>query len=111
MAGRRMPLAGPARAAIRDSPDTLGPIRGLSESSFITGRSSGRPLHRVQAHPILVAFAEACDIDPTRISTHTLKRTSVARVWRASKDDLIKTQRIAGRSSPLTTTWHLERFK
>ena len=106
--GRRVPLAEPARAAIRDFLTTLGLNPPPERHLFTTSRSGDRPLHRAQAHRILVGITEACGFDATRISTHALRKTFVARVWRASGRDLIKTQRIVGHSSPLTTARYLE---
>lgn len=61
-----------------------------------------------QAFRILVGVARECGIDEVRISTHTLRKTFVARVYAASGHDLIKTQRIVGHASPLTTARYLE---
>jgi integrase len=105
---RRVPLAEPARAAIRDFLATLGPNPPPERHLFTTSRSGERPLHRAQAHRILIGIVEGCGFDATRISTHTLRKTFVARIWRASGHDLIKTQRIVGHTSPLTTARYLE---
>ena len=106
--GRRVPLSEPARAAIQEYLGALGANPPLDRPLFATSRSADRPIHRVQAHRILVAVTEACGFDSTRISTHALRKTFVARVWRASKGDLIKTQRIVGHASPMTTARYLE---
>ena len=74
---------------------------------FCAQRES-RTLHRAQAHDILKAACRACGIDETRISTHSLCKTFVRAVYDASGHDLIRTQRIAGRSSPVVTAHYLE---
>jgi integrase len=42
------------------------------------------------------------------VSSHSLRKTFVGRVYRASGCDLIKTQRIVGHSSPIITARYLE---
>jgi len=51
---------------------------------------------------------EACGIDATRVSTHSLRKTFARRIYVASGHDLITTQRLMGHTSPLTTSRYLE---
>jgi integrase/recombinase XerD len=106
--GRRVPLSEPARAAIQEYLAAQGPNPPPERHLFTTSRSGDGPLHRAQAHRILVGITQACGFDATRISTHALRKTFVARAWRATGRDLIKVQRIVGHRSPLTTAKYLE---
>jgi integrase len=65
-------------------------------------------MNRSQAFRVLVDACVACGIDTTRISTHSLRKTFVRRVYAASGNDLIRTQRAVGHSSPITTARYLE---
>jgi integrase len=56
----------------------------------------------------LTEACRRCGIDVTRISTHSLRKTFVGRIYRASNHDLIATQRIVGHTSPTTTARYLE---
>lgn len=52
--------------------------------------------------------SEACGIDEARVSTHSLRKSFVRSVYDASGRDLIQTQRVVGRSSPVITARYLE---
>ena len=102
---RRMPLSEPVRAAIREHLASIDP-----EGTFLfeTSRSAGKGMNRSQAYRVLVKACVACGIDPARISTHSLRKTFVTRIYEASGHDLIRTQRIVGHTSPITTARYLE---
>lgn len=107
--GRRVPLGEPVRDAIREFLQERAPW-DPEKALFSTCRSNetGRPLHRSQAWRIISQAAAECGLDVGRISTHTLRKTFVGRVYRATGNDLIATQRIVGHTSPLTTARYLE---
>jgi integrase len=104
---RRVPLSEAVRSAIRDHLAAVG-TEEAGRSLFATGRSHGAGMNRSQAFRLLVEACAACGIDTTRISTHSLRKTFVGRMYRASGHDLIKTQRAVGHSSPITTARYLE---
>jgi integrase len=104
---RRVPLSETVRAAIRDHLAVIG-VDDPQRAIFATARSEGGGMNQSQAYRTLVTASEACGIDVTRISTHSLRKTFVGRVYAASGNDLIKTQRIVGHSSPLITARYLE---
>lgn len=108
--GRRVPLGEPVRRAIRDCLDDLASKGPLDPTAalFRTCRSGSKPMNRSQAFRILVASAEECGIDSTRVSTHSGRKTFAARVYSATGKDLIATQRLMGHSSPMTTARYLE---
>jgi integrase len=89
---RRMPLSEPVRAAIREHLASIDP-----EGTFLfeTSRSAGKGMNRSQAYRVLVKACVACGIDPARISTHSLRKTFVTRIYEASGHDLIRTHRAA----------------
>ncbi len=105
---RRVVLNERARAAIRDYLASLGHVPPPNQFLFLSREGGNRPLHRAQAHRILKGVAEACGLDPLRISTHSLRKTFVRAVYDASGHDLVRTQRIVGHRSPLVTARYLE---
>jgi len=105
--GRRVPLSEAVRGAVRDHLTAIGPGEA-SRFLFATGRSHGAGMNRSQAFRVLVDACAACGIDTTRVSTHSLRKTFVGRMYQASGRDLIKTQRAVGHSSPITTARYLE---
>ncbi len=74
---------------------------------FQSREGGNRPISRVQAHRIIVAAASAVGVEE-RIATHSMRKTFVQRIYTLSGHDLIKTQRIVGHRSPLTTARYLE---
>lgn len=74
---------------------------------FQSREGGNRPLSRSQAHRIIVNAANTAGVHE-RIATHSLRRTFVQRIYILSGHDLIKTQRIVGHRSPLTTARYLE---
>lgn len=106
---RRVVLNERARGAIRDYFASLGArIPAPDEPLFLSRTGSSRPISRMQAWRILRAGCRACGLDPTRVSTHSLRKTFVRNVYDASHFDLVRTQRIVGHSSPLITARCLE---
>jgi integrase len=105
--GRRVPLAEPVREAILGHLARIGtdnPDRAL----FSTTQAQGEPMDRSAVFRVLAEACRHCGIDTTRISTHSLRKTFVGRIYKASNHDLIATQRIVGHSSPSTTARYLE---
>lgn len=105
---RRVPLNEQARAAITALAAAMPAPIDANSAVFQTARSGGRAMNRSMAFRIIVNAAIDCGIDEGRVSTHSLRKTFVARVYKASGRDLIKTQRIVGHTSPLTTARYLE---
>jgi site-specific recombinase XerD len=83
---------------------TDNPDRAL----FSTTQALGEPMDRSAVFRVLTEACRHCGIDTTRISTHSLRKTFVGRIYKASNHDLIATQRIVGHSSPSTTACYLE---
>jgi len=105
--GRRVPLAEPVREAIREHLARIGtdkPDRAL----FSITQAYGEPMDRSAVFRVLTEACRRCGIDTTRISTHSLRKTFVGRIYKASNHDLIATQRIVGHTSPATTARYLE---
>lgn len=105
--GRRVPLAEPVREAIREHLARIGtdqPDRAL----FSTTQAQGEPMDRSAVFRVLTEACRRCGIDTTRISTHSLRKTFIGRIYKASNHDLIATQRIVGHTSPATTARYLE---
>ena len=105
--GRRVPLSEPVREAIRAHLAKIGtdnPDRAL----FSTTQAKGQPMDRSAVFRVLTEACRQCGIDPKRVSTHSLRKTFVTRVYRASGHDLIATQRIVGHTNPATTARYLE---
>jgi integrase len=105
---RRVVLNEKARGAIRDYIASLDYVPGSEEYLFKSREGGNRPLHRSQAHRILVQACEECGIDTTRISTHSLRKTFVRAVYDASGHDIIKTMKVVQHSSPVITARYLE---
>ena len=105
---RRVPLSARIQEMVAEYVATF-PSPTLPDAAlFRTGRSAEAAMNRSSAFRMLAQAARDCGIDPGRIATHTLRKTFVARAYRASGCDLIKTQRIVGHRSPLTTARYLE---
>ena len=105
--GRRVPLAEPVRGAILGHLARIGtdnPDRAL----FSTTQAQGEPMNRSAVFRVLTEACRHCGIDTTRVSTHSLRKTFVGRIYKASNHDLIATQRIVGHTSPATTARYLE---
>jgi len=80
----------------------------LPGSYLFQSRENGnRPICRSQAHRIIVSAANAVGVHD-RIATHSMRKAFVQRIYALSGHDLIKTQRIVGHRSPLTTARYLE---
>jgi integrase len=105
--GRRLPLAEPVRDAVREhlmKIVTDNPGRAL----FSTTQAQGEPMDRSAVFRVLTEACRRCGIDVTRISTHSLRKTFVARIYKASNHNLIATQRIVGHKNPGTTAMYIE---
>lgn len=80
----------------------------LDRALFSTTQAQGEPMDRSAVFRVLTEACRRCEIDTTRISTHSLRKTFVGRIYKASNHDLIATQRIVGHTSPATTARYLE---
>lgn len=97
-----------ARAAIRDYLASQGYVPPPHDFLFKSREGGNRPLHRSQAHRILVQACEECGIDTARVSTHSLRKTFVRAVYDASGHDIIRTMKVVQHSSPVITARYLE---
>jgi integrase len=105
---RRVPLSVKIQELVSEYMTSL-PVPTLPEAAlFSTDRSGEAAMNRSSAFRMLSRVAKDCGIDPARVATHTFRKTFVVRAYRASGCDLIKTQRIVGHSSPMTTARYLE---
>lgn len=104
---RRVPLSESVRAALQEHLTASGKVEP-DHPIFATRSGAGKAMDRSHAFRLLQGAAIACGLPADRISTHSLRKTFVARIYAASGHDLIKTQRIVGHSSPLTTARYLE---
>lgn len=105
---RRVVLNEPARSAVADYLASLGRMPAAGEFLFLSREGGNRPISRNQAHRVLLQACRASGVDPTRVSTHTLRKSFARAVFEATGHDLLRTQRIVGHSSPLVTARYLE---
>lgn len=105
---RRVVLAPVVRVAIAEHFATRNVEFGPEEFLFRSHEGGNRPVCAAHVHRVIVGAAIAACVDTGRISTHTLRKTFAARVYAATKRDLIKTQRIMGHTNPMTTARYLE---
>ncbi len=103
---RRVALNERARAAIADYFSASVPVR--EAPVFISAKGFNQSIRRCQAHHILKAITRETGIDASRVGCHSARKTFARAVHEASGHDLIKTQRILGHASPLTTARYLE---
>ncbi len=96
------------KEAIRDDLAAPGTVPRPDDFLFRSREGGNRPLHRSQAHRILVKACEESAIDTTRVSTHSLRKTFVRAVYDASGRDIIRTMRVVQHSSPVITARYLE---
>lgn len=105
--GRRVVLSEPVRTALREHLAVIG-TTNPDLALFSSAKAKGEPMGRSMVFRILRGACAACGITNARVSTHSLRKTFVARVYLASGHDLITTQRIVGHSNPATTARYLE---
>lgn len=105
--GRRVVLSEPVRSALREHLAVIG-TGNPDLALFTSAKARGEPMGRSMVFRILREVCSACSITNARVSTHTLRKTFVRRVYEASGHDLIATQRIVGHTSPTTTARYLE---
>lgn len=105
---RRVPLSTKIQEAVTGYMLSLRDAPSLDAALFRADRSAAAAMDRSSVFRMLARVAKACGVDSTRVSTHSFRKTFVARAYLASGCDIIKTQRIVGHSSPLTTARYLE---
>jgi integrase len=104
---RRIPLSERARGAISDFLVSLH-VHPTGESYVFSSRKGdNRPITRCHAHYLLKTMARELSLDADRIGCHSCRRTFARGVYIASGHDLVKTQRLLGHASPLTTARYL----
>lgn len=103
---RRVPLSQRVRGAIADY---LGTFQSVPLGPVFRSRSrNGRPITRGQAYRLLKRLAREVGIDATRLGCHSTRKTFAMRAYRAAQFDLVRTQRIMGHSSPITTALYVQ---
>jgi integrase len=88
-----VPLAEPVREAIREHLAAIGTDRP-DRALFSTTQAQGEPMDRSAVFRVLTEACRRRGIETSRISTHSLRKTFVSRIYKASNHDLIATQRI-----------------
>lgn len=103
---RRVPLTERVRSAVTDY---LGNLTSIPQGPVFRSRvGNGRPISRELAHRTLKRLALELGLPAARLGLHSTRKSFAARVHRAAQFDLVKTQRVMGHSSPLTTARYLE---
>lgn len=103
---RRVPLTERVRGAVADY---LGSLRAIPQGPVFRSRIGGnQPITRGQAHRQLKRLARELGFDAARVGCHSARKTFAVQIHKAAGFDLIKTQRILGHSSPLTTASYLD---
>jgi integrase len=103
---RRVPLTERVRGAIADY---LGSLAAMPQGPVFKSRiGDNRPITRGQAHRQLKCLARELGLDAARLGCHSARKTFALQVHRAAHFDLVKTQRVMGHSSPVTTARYLE---
>jgi len=103
---RRVPLTERVRGAVADYLSSLGTVP--HGPVFRSRIGDNRPITRGQAHRQLKRLARELGFDAARVGCHSARKTFAVQIHRAAGFDLIKTQRILGHSSPLTTASYLD---
>jgi integrase len=106
--GRRVPLCRIGERGDSGAPGEDRDGQARPGALFSTKQAQGEPRDRSAVYRVLTEACRRCGIDPTRISTHSLRKTFVGRIYKASSHDLIATQRIVGHTGPATTARYLE---
>jgi integrase len=103
---RRVPLSERVRGAIADY---LGTFQAIPGGVVFKSRSGdNQAITRGQAYRLMKRLAREVGIDATRLGCHSTRKTFAVRAHRAAQFDLVKTQRIMGHSSPITTALYLQ---
>ena len=105
---RRVVLNECARSAIEEFLCRLECLPPPGGPVFLSPKGDGRPIRRGQAHHIFKKIAREVGIDATRIGCHSLRKAYARGIYEASGKDLLRTQRLIGHTSPLTTTAYIE---
>ena len=105
---RRIPLGVRARAAIADFLAAL-PVHPTGDTFVFQSRKGvNEPIRRCQAHHLLKQVAREAGLDASRIGCHSARKSFARMVHAAGGNDLVKTQRLLGHGSPLTTAHYLQ---
>lgn len=105
---RRVVLNERARLAIEDYLASL-PVHPPSDTFVFRSRQGGnQPIRRCQALCLLKTAAMEAGLDAARIGCHSARKSMARAVHAAGGNDLVKTQRILGHASPVTTARYLE---
>ena len=103
---RRVPLSERVRGAIADY---LGTFQAIPGGVVFKSRSGdNQAITRGQAYRLMKRLAREVGIDATRLGCHSTRKTFAVRAHRAAQFDLVKTQRIMGHSSPITTALYVQ---
>ena len=103
---RRVPLNERVKGAVADF---LGSLGSIPHGPVFKSRvGANQPITRGQAHRMLKELAAELGLNAERIGCHSTRKAFALQVHRAAHFDLLKTQRILGHKSPLTTALYLE---
>jgi len=105
---RTVPVHPVLAAAVQDHLHCIYPGQIPAPCDFLfPSRKGSGPITRVQAYRILKTAAGRGS-DPTRVSTHSMRKTFAHSIYNLSVHDLLLTQRALGHRSIATTTKYLE---
>ena len=103
---RRVPLTDRVRNAVADY---LGTMTSMPTGPVFRSRvGPNQAISREVAHRNLKKVALELGLEASRIGLHSTRKSFANRVHKAAGFDLIKTQRILGHASPITTSKYLE---
>jgi site-specific recombinase XerD len=105
---RRVVLNECARSAIEEFLCRLEFLPPPGGPVFLSPKGDGRPIRRGQAHHLLKKIAREVGIDATRVGCHSLRKAYARGIYEASGKDLLRTQRLIGHASPLTTMAYID---
>jgi integrase len=105
---RRVPLNARARTAIADYLVSLRVHPTSDTFVFQSRKGVNEHIGRCQAHHMLKAIAREAGLDASRLGCHSARKTFAKLVHAAGGNDLIKTQRLLGHASPMTTAKYLQ---
>ena len=105
---RRVALSGMARAAIADFIRSFDEPPAGAAFVFKSRKGLNRSINRCQAYVIIKSIAEVVGLDASRLGCHSTRKAYARGLYDASGHDIIKTQRVMGHASPLTTARYID---
>jgi len=105
---RRVPLSGMARTAISDYISTIDEMPPATAFVFQSRKGVNSPISRGQAYKIVKSIARMVGLDADRLGCHSTRKAYAGGLYEATGHDIIKTQRLLGHASPLTTARYID---